>query len=123
MRNRIALSCAAALLLAAGLAGCVTDPAASAWAADPLHVTLTPGGMLAVAQRQMDVPTFVRTLQRLGVAPETCIQIGVPDGTATEVLTTLTRPLIAAGYRRVLFTKPRHAETELGNRPSPAKAP
>jgi hypothetical protein len=123
MRIRISLSCAAGLLLAGGLAGCVTDPAASAWVGGPIRVTLSPGGTLSVAGQQMDAPTLARTLKRRRVLPETCLQIAVPDGTSTPTLTALTQPLIAAGYRRILFTKPRHAETALGDRPAPSKTP
>ena len=70
---------------------------------------LTASGLLQIENAATAIEKTPARLKHLGARPDTRITVLVPSETPPHTLAAITRALSAGGYRRVIFTKPRHA--------------
>ena len=109
LATRLAL-CLALLLLA----GRWTVPAAAAAPAAPagttVSVTLTNNHRVVIDDKAYPLEELGKRLKKSGATPEDEIRIHIPQDTPVDALNQMTRDLIANGYRKFFFMKPRRAE-------------
>jgi len=101
-----------ALLLA--LSGCTTMGRAEATSAT---VTLRESGRLYVGDSHTGLAGMVRQLKADGATRQTRITVEIPHNIAPETLQSISRQLASAGFRRIIFIKPRRAVSEVGEDP------
>ena len=101
-------------LLVAGIAlglvslpACVSPPAAGT---DPVHLTMIANGMILFDGKALDRKALAHALKRQGVSADTPLLVAIPESTPMSEVTGLASQLASAGYRRVVFTSPRHAD-------------
>ena len=100
-------------LLAGLLCASCTTPEVSSAAGRTILVTLLNKDTVQVDGKSIRVGLLAGALKAKGADPKTGIRIDVPADTPMTTLSDLTRRLTAAGYTRVLFTKPRKADAEI----------
>ena len=113
-RGRAALQVAAAAVLFLILPGCsLTGERLSGGVA---HLTVAaPDGRILIGSKVVALNELPERLRRMGAKPATEVQITVPDDVSPAMLSALTGKLRAAGYTKVLFVKPRKAQSTLGH--------
>lgn len=101
----------AALLIAAagGLtsAGCASTGSARTGTVD---VALVSAGEVIVDGERLPVDRLPRKLKRMGARSATPIRIEIPEQMPMRVVSSVTTSLARAGFRRVLFRRPRQTE-------------
>ena len=112
------------LLLYLGVAaGCRTAPREST---REIAVVLASDGTVTLAGKRVDLGKLPARLQSAGAGPRTAIVVEAPKGVSPALMTEVTKTLVGANYRRVLFRLPRQAEAYAGPpppAPAPARAP
>jgi len=94
-----------AALIFAGT-GCVAFDRGSA---QSVELAVSAGGTCTLHNRVLRFEDVPRALKTAGASGQTLINVKVPDDIPTETLRALSSRLMSAGYRRVVFSKPKHA--------------
>lgn len=113
-RGRAALQGAAAVVLFLMLSGCsLTGERISGGVA---HLAIAAqDGRILIGSKEVPLNKLPERLRRMGAKPTTEIQITVSDDVSPAVLSALTGKLRSAGYAKVIFVKPRKAESSRGD--------
>jgi len=119
-RKTISLA-AIPLLLTMLLAGCITGRAPGAWTT--VYVTLQDSGALTLEGKTTDTAGLAKRLKSMGATDQTAIEISIPEGTPTATLKGITQQLTSAGFRRILFVKPRRTDATLEGEATARKIP
>lgn len=96
------------IALAALVAGCATTPDGR------VDIRIEPDGSVNVEGRQVALDDLAASVKRTGAKVDTVIEVTVPDDVKSDVLMGVTRPLATAGYKRVVFRKPKQAKATAG---------
>lgn len=97
------------LLMVCGLAGCATRAPAVSGHAAPFELRLTGTGQVLFEGKAVPPEQLVRRLKSAGATADAAIVIDVPGDIPYPRVTTLTSRLASAGYTKILFKGPRHA--------------
>lgn len=100
------------LFLAAGTTSRAANPQPAP--VSTFKLSLSEEGVLIVDAARVKLSDLPGKLKSLGVKPETVLLITVPEATSSNTLKTITTELGTKGYRRLMFTKPRHAVAIVG---------
>jgi biopolymer transport protein ExbD len=84
-----------------------------------VDVTLTPEKKFVVGKETVTLAKLPDALKKAGADKTTQIVVAIEAGTTQETLKAIAGKLRAAGYARMLFTKPRHADAHVGAEPPP----
>ena len=103
------LACAVCALLTAGC----FSPAGRVASDNTVRVSLVNSKTVEIGGRTLPVDQLAARLKRMGGNATTSVVIAVPQNTTNQDLAALTRQLRAAGFIRVIFTKPRHTDTNI----------
>lgn len=97
-------------LLSLGLA--VTGGCVSTAASDDaeLRLTLTSGGQVLLNGSAVQPGALPGALKAQGIALDTAIRVAIPASAPMDRVKDLSRRLASAGYRRVVFARPQHAD-------------
>ncbi len=95
------------ILVFASTGGCVSTTPDRA---DGIHLTLTSVGTLMLDGKVVERSALPGALKSCGASPSTPIIVAIPANTSMKVVSALTSQLASAGYTRVAFTRPRHAD-------------
>lgn len=99
----------AVLILAlALLAGCMTSHSADGKPGPEMR--LTSAGTVLFEGKEVQIEQLVKRLRAAGATPDTSLVIDIPAGTLPAHMTSIYKQLAAAGYHKVMFRGPRHAE-------------
>lgn len=96
------------------LCGCVSTPATGS---GPVHLAMAANGMVVLDGKSIARRNLPHALKSQGISPDTPIVIAIPDSMPMTEVTALTRQLASAGFQRVAFTRPRHADVIRNARP------
>jgi hypothetical protein len=110
---RLSLNWLFLCLLGVGLAlagGCVSTPISDGM---DLRLAMTPSGMVMLEDQSYGPGTLPAALKSRRVATDTPIFVAIPAEAPMDMVKDLSRRLASAGYRRVLFTRPKHADAGL----------
>lgn len=120
MRNAALLL---AVLAAVVLSSC-HSPSGTAGEEVVVQAQLLNGQRIACDGKEVGVPSFVTLLKKRHVPLDATLRIAVPAGLPSSALTELSSRLISAGYRKILFTRPRQVKATVGPAsPGPAASP
>ena len=106
-----AASACAVVLLAASLAGGCAAPHAGQ--SGPVQVSLVSSREVVVAGSRVPLSRLPRKLKAMGARSATPIQVAIPENTPMQVVSNVTTSLARAGFRRVLFRRPRQTEVRV----------
>ena len=105
---------AGSLLAVLLLSGCATQREPAGGDYDTIRLSMLSSGSIMLDGIPVLPQQLGRKLKRMGATPSTCIKIAVPDNAPKAALSELTVQLATAGFRRILFVRPRHADASLG---------
>jgi biopolymer transport protein ExbD len=114
------------LALAISVAGCATPPSSAGKPTDEAIVlTLTQEGTLLLNGKATALEHLAKRLRAAGATAETSLTINIPAETPLSSLSTITSRLASAGYRKILFKRPKHTavSTQTDRPVTPAPAP
>ncbi len=97
------------------LAGCVSSDVQRT---GECHLTLTSTGTVVMNGAVIRRADLSHALRAAGAQPATPIVVSTDDATPMSAISALTSQLATAGYRCVLFKRPRHVETQVGPAPT-----
>jgi hypothetical protein len=92
------------VLLAPVLGGCGT--ATPPGGVKTVKVTVLPSGKVSVHGGEMDVDHLGSRLRSMGVSRDTVIELTIPENEPPAALAPISKNLVGAGYRRMIFVKP-----------------
>ena len=115
------MAAALMVLLAVGATGCRSAP--SEQKAAQMRLSLDPKGGIVIRNRTVQLQDLPAELRRAGAGPGTTIVISIPQETPKETATNIIKTLWAAGFNRVLLTKPRQVSAYAADKQSPASNP
>jgi|GEM_PF-2254778 len=95
------------------LAGGCLSPSGKVGPDNSVKVSLVKSGTVEIDGRAMPVDQLASRLKRMGANPTTSVIVAVPEKTTNHDLASLTRQLRSAGFIKVIFTKPRHTDTNI----------
>jgi hypothetical protein len=90
--------------------GCRTTPSPGSQDPGAIELTLTSSGSILTAGKLTDLDHLARQLHRAGATLDTPITINIPADTPFASVSTITSRLASAGYRRILFKRPKRAD-------------
>jgi len=108
MRDRIVGSLAAVFLL--GIAGCVSSTLEDTGGGYTLVAILNADGTVTVGNRTVDSKRLVSAIKAAGATRDTAILVRIPADTSKTAIAPLDSQLRTAGFTRILFRGPKHAE-------------
>jgi biopolymer transport protein ExbD len=120
--QRLITALATTFLLAFHTAGCLSATAPDG-AAQALRLTLTASGALLLGETPIPDGQLAAILKKQGATPATAISVEIPAGMPRPRIAALTSQLAAAGYQKVVFKGPRHAETAVQRAPPTSSKP
>ncbi len=94
---------AALLLIAALVTGCATTPPSA------MNVSVSPDGAVMLGVEPVVLKKLPAKLKSRGATQNTAIYVAVPENSSPALLRDLSETLVAAGYPRIIFTKPQKA--------------
>jgi hypothetical protein len=101
------------LLAACTLSGCMSTSPSTGTKDDTLHLSVLPTGTIVFNNKDISRDRLVKTLRRAGATPETTIIVDIPTMMPMTEVSSLTKTLASAGYRRVFCRRPKHAESAI----------
>jgi len=93
------------------LTGCVSTPGREV---GECHLSLTSVGTVVMNGAVIRRGDLSRALKASGARHATPIVVSTEDTTPMSAISALTSQLATAGYRCVVFKRPRHVETQIG---------
>ncbi|MBM4144123.1 MAG: hypothetical protein FJ225_11115 [Lentisphaerae bacterium] len=121
-RAAFASALAAVALSGALLAGCQSSRDARPGDAG-IEIRMVSPEVFVVDGRRVSRARVVRALKSAGAGPETPVEIAIPASLPPSQLTGLVRDLSAAGFRRVVFARPRTFTATPGDMPLSREGP
>ncbi len=103
------------LLFVLTTAGCSTTP--GGLSGSKIQVSVSSFGRITVDGRSVELSRLAGRLRSMGAGPGTRILISVPKDIYNSTIMDISRTLSAAGYRKVLFVKPKQVKTSKGKNP------
>ncbi|MGQ9661245.1 MAG: ExbD/TolR family protein [Kiritimatiellia bacterium] len=100
------------------LASCRSAP--SEQRVSQMHLSLDPNGAVILQNRNVPLQNLATELRRAGAGPRTTIVISIPQDTSKGTASDIIRTLRAAGFNRVLLTRPRQVTAYTAEKQSPA---
>ncbi len=91
------------------LSGCMSPSSSTDNQGDTLHLSVLPTGTIVYENQSIPRDRLVKTLRRAGATPETTIIVDIPTLMPMTEVSSLTKILASAGYRRVFYKRPKHA--------------
>lgn len=109
------------LVMMLGLTGCATTKTSAGDGADGVILTLTPSGAILLEGKASDLDHLARRLRSSGATPDTPITIDIAAETPLATVSSIASRLASAGYRKILFRRPKHAaaSSQSARPPSP----
>ena len=101
------------------LTGCATTANSAAKQADTYELRLSPSGTLQFDGKETPVDHLVKQLRSAGATPDSSIVIDIPADTPLSRVTAITGQLASAGYRKIIFKRPRHTEVSVKSAAQP----
>jgi biopolymer transport protein ExbD len=111
------------LALAISMTGCATTPAVSDHSSDSIALTLTASGTILLNGRETPPDRLAKRLRSAGATLDTPISIDIAADTPLASVSEITRRLASAGYRKILFKRPKHTAVSSQTTRSVAPAP
>lgn len=99
------------LLLALATAGC--GMTGNNLSNNTIHVSVSQGGDITVNGKTTELSQLAGKLKSLGATADTCIKVSVPKETPTSTMSEITRNLASAGFRKIIFTRPKQVDSFL----------
>jgi hypothetical protein len=109
---RHCLALAVCVGVAGGLAGCGTPGGDGSL--DSVQVRVSPGGAVSVNGKTVALVHLTDRLASLGATPRTRITVMIPRDESASAIESIAGRLASAGYRKVVFTRPRRADAFRG---------
>lgn len=97
------------LAITLGASGCATTPSPATRDSGGVELTLTSSGNILTGGKETDLDHLSRQLHRIGATLDTPITINIPTDTPLTSVSAITGRLASAGYRKILFKRPKHA--------------
>ena len=119
---RHAMVIALVFIIACSGSGCATVMSSSGEGLDTIKLTLTAAGTLLLDGKAVPPERLPARLKSQGATPDTAISIDIPADTPPVQLTSLTSRLATAGFRKIVFKRPRHAAASVLQPTTPASA-
>lgn len=108
MHGRIVSSWLAVFILT--VAGCVSSNMESAGGGYSLTITLNTDSTLTVGSRTVSQDRLVSAVKAAGATRNTSIWVSIPANTPASAIAPIDSKLRTAGYTRILYRGPKHAE-------------
>jgi len=102
------------LLLALTKIGCNTHS---------ILVSVSHDNKIMVDGKRIELSQLAGKLKSMDVKTDTCIKISVPKDKPTSIMSEISRNLASAGFRKVIFVGPTHADSFLEEDTSSAASP
>lgn len=93
------------ILLVFAFHGCLAPEPNSSRNTDPCTVSIS--GEITISGQRSSIPTLVADLKAHGYTPENPVNFAIPEKLPTDRLIEITRVLKTAGYKKLLFKKPK----------------
>lgn len=113
MKRNVAAGMAMAWLAAAALAVCGCNTTRDGGVA-AVQVTMAGDDLFEVGRRSAKLAELPALLKKNGAGPATEVIVVVSETTPGGAISAIGGKLSSAGYRKVVFRKPRHAESFAG---------